>query len=90
MIIHVTQWIQPPETTETGSSPLRGTIWRLLSGRGVEGFMLTAVDSDEAVENVAAAMTERLKSRKRELRTNHPGLATALSSKLPKWQVHVE
>lgn len=52
--------------------------------------MLTENDSGEAVKKVSAAMADKLKSRKRELRTNHPGLATALRAHLPKWRVDLE
>lgn len=89
MAINVSEWIQPAETVDQGSTPLRGTIWRLLSGRGIEGFMLTADDSGEVVENVASAVVDCIKKkRKRHLMTNHRGLAVALHGKLKGWNVH--
>lgn len=83
-------WEQPEETICGDNPPLRGTMWLMVTGKGLKGFMLTAGESDEMVRKVASAAIEKLKGRKRQLRTNHPGLASVLQDKLPGWKVLLE
>jgi hypothetical protein len=90
MLISTSVWTQPPETLDGSNPELRGTIWRVMSGRGMECFMLTDDDSDGSAEKVADTIMKRFEDRKRrrQLRINHPGLAKAVREKLKGWQVH--
>lgn len=86
--VDVADWIQPSETVDPNSSPLQGKIWRLSSGRGMEGFMLTHDDACATIAMVAAAAVDLLKEkRKRLLSVNHPALAVILSREMKDWQV---
>jgi transposase len=85
--ITANEWIQPAVSLHHGHKPARMTIWRLLSGRGMECFMLTPDDSGATAERVGAAMVKRLRGRNRRVQTNHPGLAKVLRETLPKWEV---
>jgi len=83
-------WEQPKETICSNNPPLRGTMWLMVTGKGLKGFMLTADESDDSVRKVANAALEKLGDRKRQLRTNHPGLASVLQDKLPGWHVQLD
>ena len=83
-------WEQPEETICGDNPPLRGTMWLMVTAKGLKGFMLTADESDDAVEQVATAALEIIRDRKRQLRTNHPGLTSVLQDKLPGWHVQLD
>lgn len=85
--ITASEWIQPAETVNQRHDPLRLILWRMLSGRGMEWFMLTSENSAAAAGKVAAAAVGCFKNRKRELRTNNPYLAESLRGKLKGWRV---
>lgn len=80
-------WQQPMDTVDGRAAPLEGMLWRIVSGRGVEAFMLTSENSAAAAGKVAAAAVGCFKNRKRELRTNNPYLAESLRGKLKGWRV---
>lgn len=87
------QWIQPPDTIDNSGprlgNGLHATIWRLLSGRGMERFMFTIDESERALETVAVVVVEFLKPRRPQpLRTNHKPLADMLAKVLPRWKIH--
>ncbi len=77
----VAQWVQPANTVYKSTGELRARIWRLISGRGMEGFMFTTNESAEVLEMVATHLAEKLTGRKRQLRTNHKRLAEILKQK---------
>jgi transposase len=52
-------WVQPEVTIHRGAAQ-RGTLWRLLSGRGMEGFALTHGASKADAERVAKALIDRV------------------------------
>lgn len=83
-------WEQPEETICGDNPPLRGTMWLMVTGKGLKGFMLTADESDDSVGKVANAALEKLRDRKRQLRTNHLGLTSVLQDKLPGWHVQLD
>jgi hypothetical protein len=83
-------WEQPEETICGDNPPLGGTMWLMVTGKGLKGFMLTVDESDDSVGKVAKAALEKLRDRKRQLRTNHPGLASVLKDNLPGWHVQLD
>lgn len=85
--IRANKWEQPVETRCQGTSPVSGILWRILTGKGLMAFMLTADDSAETVVRVARAAAGRLGSRKRRVVTNHAGLEGALRADLKGWRI---
>lgn len=90
VLIRVSKWKQPAETRHQGRDSASGFLWRILTGKGLMAFMLTADDAAETVLRVARAATGRLGSRKRRVLTNHAGLAGALRSELKGWRIEAE
>jgi len=80
--LQVAEWVQPANTVDKGNSQQRGMIWRLISGRGMERFMFTTDES-----SVATQLAKNLKSRKKELWTNHKRLAEILRNILSDWTI---
>ena len=78
------EWKQPENTVQGGETALQGILWLLVTGKGLKGFMLTADDAGDTLGKVATAALEKLKGRKRQLRTNHSGLAEV---NLPGWRI---
>ncbi len=77
-------WEQPQDTLQAGSLPLKGMFWQIRSGRGTEGFLLTADESSDELEQVATAIAGSLQGRKKPVFTNHPQLAELLRTALPR------
>lgn len=64
-----TPWQQPHETIHLIKDPaLKGTIWRIINGRGTEAFMLTRNDSDIEIGFVVDAIDEWTKTMRRDLK----------------------
>ena len=85
--VRAKNWRQPPETQHLEIRPVEGVLWQLISGRGVEGFMLTGSKSAGDLERVAAGVVKKLKGRWRKLRTNDERFAEVLGSKLPNYVI---
>lgn len=73
-------WQQPMDTVDGRAAPLEGMLWRIVSGRGVEAFMLTAGESEEELKRVASAVVDWREGSRKPLETGHPGLAMHLQS----------
>jgi hypothetical protein len=82
--VEVIPWEQPQKTLQTDSKVLNGMLWKIHSGRGTEGFMLTSGESADELERVVTAISGRLRGRKRSMLTNHPRLAEPLRKALPQ------
>lgn len=65
-------------TVEGRAAPLEGMLRRIVSGRGVEAFILTASESEEDLKRVASAVTALREGSRKPLRTRHSGLAKHL------------
>ena len=87
VMIRASKWEQPVETRRQWTSPASGILWRILTGKGVMAFMLTADDSAESLALVARAAAGRLGSRKRRIVTNHAALEGALRADLKGWRI---
>jgi transposase len=93
MFLSFDQWIQPTDTVDhtvdRSGRGNRATIWRLISRRGIEGFMFTKDASKSSLEAVAGSLAKRLKCKHRILRTNHAGLAKQLGKISPDLKIEV-
>ena len=80
-------WVQPAHTIHRGDLSQSATIWRLISGRGLEGFMFARPGMDANSELVADALIKKLGVRRRRLGTNSPDLHAILERRLPEWRI---
>ena len=85
-----TPWEQPKVTLRTSSIPLTGILWQIHSGRGSEGFLLTADESPEVLKKVATTIVKGLRKRRKPVLSNHRQLTELLRTALPQWNVQFE
>jgi transposase len=57
-----TSWLQPDITRHGGAPSLQATLWRLLSGRGLEFFMFTHSGTEDDIDRVRKALGKRWKT----------------------------